>query len=45
MGVDNVDIEEATRKGILVVNTPGANTIGATELTLMHMLYHSEERA
>jgi len=38
VGVDNVDIEEATRRGILVVNTPGANTIGATELTMMHML-------
>ena len=38
VGVDNVDIEEATKRGILVVNTPGANTIGATELTLMHML-------
>ncbi|HIP42433.1 MAG TPA: phosphoglycerate dehydrogenase [Aquifex aeolicus] len=38
VGVDNVDIEEATKKGILVVNTPGANTIGATELTMMHML-------
>jgi len=38
VGVDNVDIEEASRRGILVVNTPGANTIGATELTLMHML-------
>ena len=38
VGVDNVDIETASRLGILVVNTPGANTIGATELTLMHML-------
>jgi len=38
VGVDNVDLEEATRRGILVVNTPGANTIGATELTMMHML-------
>ena len=38
VGVDNVDMEEATRRGILVVNTPGANTIGATELTMMHML-------
>ena len=38
VGVDNIDIEEATRRGILVVNTPGANTIGATELTMMHML-------
>ncbi len=38
VGVDNVDIETASLKGILVVNTPGANTIGATELTLCHML-------
>ncbi len=38
VGVDNVDIDEASRRGILVINTPGANTIGATELTLMHML-------
>ncbi len=38
VGVDNIDIEEASRRGILVVNTPGANTIGATELTMMHML-------
>ncbi len=38
VGVDNVDIETASRKGVLVVNTPGANTIGATELTMMHML-------
>ena len=38
VGVDNIDIEEASRKGILVINTPGANTIGATELTLCHML-------
>jgi len=38
VGVDNVDLEECSKRGILVVNTPGANTIGATELTLMHML-------
>ncbi len=38
VGVDNVDIETASRRGVLVVNTPGANTIGATELTMMHML-------
>jgi D-3-phosphoglycerate dehydrogenase (EC 1.1.1.95) len=28
VGVDNVDVEEASRRGILVINTPGANTIG-----------------
>ncbi len=38
VGVDNIDIEEASRRGILVINTPGANTIGATELTMCHML-------
>jgi len=38
VGVDNVDLEECSKRGIIVVNTPGANTIGATELTLMHML-------
>ncbi len=38
VGVDNVDIEAASLRGILVVNTPGANTIGATELTICHML-------
>ncbi len=38
VGVDNVDLEYASKLGILVVNTPGANTIAATELTLMHML-------
>jgi len=38
VGVDNVDIETASKKGILVCNTPGANTIGATELTIGHMI-------
>lgn len=38
VGVDNVDIDSASLRGILVVNTPGANTIGATELTICHML-------
>jgi len=38
VGVDNVDIEESSKRGILVINTPGANTIGATELTIGHML-------
>lgn len=31
VGVDNVDVRAATRRGILVVNTPGANTISAAE--------------
>ncbi len=37
VGVDNVDLEEASRRGILVVNAPGANTIAAAELTMSHM--------
>lgn len=37
VGVDNVDLEAASRRGILVVNTPGANTVGAAELTIAHM--------
>lgn len=34
VGVDNVDIAEATRRGILVMNVPGGNTRSAAELTL-----------
>ncbi|NPA12623.1 MAG: phosphoglycerate dehydrogenase [Aquificae bacterium] len=37
VGVDNVDLEACSRRGILVVNTPGANTVGAAELTIAHM--------
>uniref|UniRef100_A0A8C6HWH7 D-isomer specific 2-hydroxyacid dehydrogenase catalytic domain-containing protein n=1 Tax=Mus spicilegus TaxID=10103 RepID=A0A8C6HWH7_MUSSI len=32
-GVDNVDLEDATRKGILVMNTPNGNSLSAVELT------------
>uniref|UniRef100_A0A7M4FSJ2 D-3-phosphoglycerate dehydrogenase n=1 Tax=Crocodylus porosus TaxID=8502 RepID=A0A7M4FSJ2_CROPO len=32
-GVDNVDVEAATRKGILVMNTPAGNSLSAAELT------------
>lgn len=38
VGVDNVDIDAATRLGILVVNTPTSNTISATEHTITLML-------
>lgn len=34
VGVGNIDIEYATEKGILVLNTPGMNTNSAAELTL-----------
>ncbi|NXA49026.1 SERA dehydrogenase, partial [Nothocercus julius] len=32
-GVDNVDVEAATRKGVLVMNTPAGNSLSAAELT------------
>ncbi|XP_043931432.1 D-3-phosphoglycerate dehydrogenase [Protopterus annectens] len=32
-GVDNVDVDAATRKGIIVMNTPAGNTVSAAELT------------
>lgn len=38
VGVDNIDVEAATRKGILVVNAPDGNTIAATEHTMAMML-------
>ena len=37
-GVDNIDVVAATNKGILVVNTPGGNTISTGELALSHIL-------
>ncbi|MEN8127535.1 MAG: phosphoglycerate dehydrogenase [Planctomycetota bacterium] len=38
VGVDNIDIPAATQKGILVMNTPGGNTLSAAEHTMALML-------
>ncbi len=38
VGVDNIDVKEATRKGILVMNTPGGNTLSAAEHTMALIL-------
>src|SRR5246127_4432926 len=38
VGVDNVDLDAATRKGIAVMNTPGANAVAVAELTIGLML-------
>ena len=38
VGVDNVDVQAATRKGIVVVNSPEGNTIAAAEHALAMML-------
>ncbi len=38
IGVDNVDVEAATKKGIVVMNTPEANAITTAEHTISLML-------
>jgi (S)-sulfolactate dehydrogenase len=38
VGVDNVDMEAATRRGVVVMNTPGGSSTTVAELTLAHML-------
>lgn len=38
VGVDNIDVTAATRKGVVVVNSPEGNTIAAAEHTLALML-------
>ena len=38
VGIDNVDVPAATRKGIIVMNTPGGNTMSAAEHTMALML-------
>ena len=36
VGVDNVDVEAATKKGIIVLNAPDGNTISTTRLIECH---------
>ena len=38
VGVDNVDLDAATRRGVMVVNTPRANTVATAEQTMALML-------
>lgn len=38
VGVDNVDIEAATERGVIVMNTPGGNTISTAELTFSMLM-------
>jgi D-3-phosphoglycerate dehydrogenase len=38
VGVDNIDAEAATRRGVVVMNTPGANSVAVAELVLAMML-------
>src|SRR5581483_164481 len=34
VGVDNIDVAAATRRGIVVMNTPGGNTVSTAEHTI-----------
>ena len=38
VGVDNIDVPTATRQGIVVMNTPGGNTVSTAEHTMALML-------
>jgi len=38
VGVDNVDLAAATRRGVLVMNSPGGNTVSTAELAVALML-------
>ena len=38
VGLDNVDIESATKKGVIVMNAPGGNTISTCEHTMAMIL-------
>jgi D-3-phosphoglycerate dehydrogenase len=38
VGVDNIDVEAATERGIVVMNTPTGNSVATAELTFTHML-------
>src|SRR5438270_5578236 len=38
VGVDNIDTDAATHRGIVVMNTPGANAVAVAELTIGLMI-------
>lgn len=38
VGVDNIDLEAATRRGVLVMNTPGGNAVSVAEHTFALLL-------
>jgi D-3-phosphoglycerate dehydrogenase len=45
VGVDNVDLQAATRRGVLVMNSPGGNSIATAELAVALMLALSRNLA
>src|SRR6201995_450658 len=38
VGVDNIDLDEATKRGVLVMSTPGGNAVSVAEHTFALML-------
>lgn len=38
IGVDNIDLQAATQQGVLVMNTPRANSVATAEMTMALML-------
>src|SRR5215467_4476590 len=38
VGVDNIDLDEATRRGVLVMSTPGGNAVSVAEHTFALLL-------
>ena len=45
VGVDNIDVPVATAKGVIVMNTPGGNTVSTAELALTLMMALSRKIA
>lgn len=45
VGVDNIDLEAASEKGIIVVNAPMASTQSVVELTIGHLLASTRKLA
>ena len=45
MGVDNIDITRATQQGVIVMNTPSANSVATAEQTMALMLAASRHTA
>ena len=43
VGVDNIDVKTATKQNIVVMNTPGGNTISTAELAIALMLAMSRQ--
>jgi D-3-phosphoglycerate dehydrogenase len=43
IGVDNIDVDAATERGLLVVNTPDANATTTAELAVAHILSLSRQ--